>query len=153
MERSRKKQLENLIRADIDYAISLSESYEEFLEQMRSMHYQIREGTSQEEGAILSLKLPGQGKAWRTKKEDIGRSLYGSCDPERLEKNGDHILYLIKVRNCRVARCVLIGKASGESPDIKPVMSGTFTRSRTAMLVEIFYAINQGSMPEIFDTD
>ena len=35
-----------MIRADIDYAISKSETYEEFLEQMGSMHYQIREGTS-----------------------------------------------------------------------------------------------------------
>ena len=75
-----------LIRADIDYAISLSESYEEFLEQMRSLHYQIREGTSQEEGAILSLKLPGQGKAWRTKKKTLGEAYTVAAIRERIGK-------------------------------------------------------------------
>ena len=42
-----KSSWKKMIRADIDYAISKSETYEEFLEQMGSMHYQIREGTSQ----------------------------------------------------------------------------------------------------------
>lgn len=69
MERRWEKQLEKMIRADIDYAISKSETYEEFLEQMGSMHYQIREGTSREEGEILSLKLPGQKKYCRTKRK------------------------------------------------------------------------------------
>ena len=81
-----KSSWKNLIRADIDYAISLSESYEEFLEQMRSMHYQIREGTSREEGAILSLKLPGQGRACRTKKKTLGEAYTVAAIRERIGK-------------------------------------------------------------------
>ena len=38
------------------------------------MHYQIREGTSREEGEILSLKLPGQKKYCRTKKKTLGEA-------------------------------------------------------------------------------
>ena len=50
------------------------------------MHYQIREGTSQEEGAILSLKLPGQGKAWRTKKKTLGEAYTVAAIRERIGK-------------------------------------------------------------------
>ena len=131
-----KSSWKNLIRADIDYAISLSESYEEFLEQMRSMHYQIREGTSREEGAILSLKLPGQGRACRTKKKTLGEAYTVAAIRERIGKEW-RSYPVPKPPSCNAARCISDGKTSGGSPDIKPVMSGTFTRSRTAMQREI----------------
>ena len=76
-----KSSWKNLIRADIDYAISLSESYEEFLEQMRSMHYQIpgRNVPGRRGRFIPETARTRKGLAYE--KEDIGRSLYGSCDP------------------------------------------------------------------------
>lgn len=92
MERRWEKQLEKMIRADIDYAISKSETYEEFLEQMGSMHYQIQEGTSREEGEILSLKLPGQKKYCRTKKKTLGEAYTVVAIRERIGKNGNGIL-------------------------------------------------------------
>ena len=138
MEDQGKSSWKNLIRADIDYAISLSESYEEFLEQMRSMHYQIQEGTSREEGAILSLKLPGQGRACRTQKENIGRSLYGGCHPGADRKRMEILSGTKASKAATLPDAFRTGKTSGGSPDIKPVMSETFTRSRTAMPVEIF---------------
>ena len=50
------------------------------------MHYQIREGTSREEGAILSLKLPGQGRACRTKKKTLGEAYTVAAIRERIGK-------------------------------------------------------------------
>lgn len=103
MERRWEKQLEKMIRADIDYAISKSETYEEFLEQMGSMHYQIREGTSREEGEILSLKLPGQKKYCRTKKKTLGEAYTVASIRERIGKEWKRYPYPKppKIKVCR----------------------------------------------------
>ena len=146
-----KSSWKNLIRADIDYAISLSESYEEFLEQMRSMHYQIREGTSREEGVILSLKLPGQGRACRTKKKTLGEAYTVAAIRERIGKEW-RSYPVPKPPRLQRCRCISDGKTSGGSPDIKPVMSETFTRSRTAMPVEMFMR-SIGPYAETFNRD
>ena len=98
-----KSSWKKMIRADIDYAISKSETYEEFLEQMGSMHYQIREGTSREEGEILSLKLPGQKKYCRTKKKTLGEAYTVASIRERIGKEWKRYPYPKppKIKVCR----------------------------------------------------
>lgn len=70
-----KSSWKKMIRADIDYAISKSETYEEFLEQMGSMHYQIREGTSREEGEILSLSCLDRRSTAKRKEKLKGKPI------------------------------------------------------------------------------
>lgn len=98
-----KSSWKKMIRADIDYAISKSETYEEFLEQMGSMHYQIQEGTSREEGEILSLKLPGQKKYCRTKKKTLGEAYTVVAIRERIGKEWKRYPYpkSPKIKVCR----------------------------------------------------
>ena len=140
-----KSSWKNLIRADIDYAISLSESYEEFLEQMRSLHYQIREGTSQEEGAILSLKLPGQGKAWRTKKKTLGEAYTVAAIRERIGKEWKSypIPKSPKLQRCQMRsdRKSIRGISGYQASHVRDIyqIQNRYARGN-------IYAINQGSM-------
>lgn len=140
-----KSSWKNLIRADIDYAISLSESYEEFLEQMRSMHYQIREGTSREEGAILSLKLPGQGRACRTKKKTLGEAYTVAAIRERIGKEWKSypIPKSPKLQRCQMRsdRKSIRGISGYQASHVRDIyqIQNRYARGN-------IYAINQGSM-------
>ena len=141
-----KSSWKNLIRADIDYAISLSESYEEFLEQMRSMHYQIQEGTSREEGAILSLKLPGQGRACRTKKKTLGEAYTVVAIRERIRKRMEILSGNQSLQGCNAARCI------SERKNIRGISGYQASHVRDIYQIQNryargnIYAINQGSM-------
>ena len=140
-----KSSWKNLIRADIDYAISLSESYEEFLEQMRSMHYQIQEGTSREEGAILSLKLPGQGRACRTKKKTLGEAYTVAAIRERIGKEWRS--YPVpkppRLQRCQMhfGRKNIRGISGYQASHVRDIyqIQNRYARGN-------IYAINQGSM-------
>ena len=67
------------------------------------MHYQIREGTSREEGEILSLKLPGQKKSCRTKKKTLGEAYTVASIRERIGKEWKRYPYpkSPKIKVCR----------------------------------------------------
>lgn len=57
----------DIIKNNIDECISISDSYEQFIELMsEKFHYQIREGTSNMHGVYLSLKPEGKSKAIRS---------------------------------------------------------------------------------------
>lgn len=56
----------DIIRYDIDYAISVSGTFEEFLQNMRSQGYRIREGYSEAKGMpFFTYYAPGLGKGRR----------------------------------------------------------------------------------------
>lgn len=55
-----------IIRSDIDYVISCSDSWENFQEQMKMLGYHIKSGHSNKRGEdFMSFCAPGQGRAWR----------------------------------------------------------------------------------------
>lgn len=87
--RGEKMTWKKIICADIDYAIARSSDYDEFLQIMRKMKYQIKCGSSRmegEEGEVLSLKAPGQNRAWRTKKSTLGEAYTVAAIKERIRK-------------------------------------------------------------------
>lgn len=55
-----------IIRADIDYIISISENETEFFHNMEKIGYQIRKGESQKHGVYLAFKAMEQKRAWRS---------------------------------------------------------------------------------------
>lgn len=56
----------DIIRYDIDYAISVSNTFEEFLQNMKSQGYRIREGYSEAKGIpFFTYYAPGLGKGRR----------------------------------------------------------------------------------------
>lgn len=64
-----------IIRADIDYAISNSNSFEEFLEQMKLQGYQFRFGTLKKHGEYMTFYHPYAGVGKRTSSLGKGYSL------------------------------------------------------------------------------
>lgn len=68
-EKTGKKNWKQIIRADIDYAISDSDTYEAFLQNMKRMGYTVKKGYSRKkEREQLSFLAPGQKRAWRDDK-------------------------------------------------------------------------------------
>lgn len=68
-EKNGKQNWKKIIQADIDYAVSDSESYDTFLKNMKRMGYTVKEGYSRKkERAQLSFRAPGQKRAWRDDK-------------------------------------------------------------------------------------
>ena len=55
-----------IIRADIDYIISISGNEEEFISNMEKIGYQIRKGDSQKHGAYFSFRAMEQKRGWRS---------------------------------------------------------------------------------------
>lgn len=56
----------DIIKKDIDHAISRSDSYEGVLTILKNMDYMIREGESKKHGTYLALHAPGAERARRT---------------------------------------------------------------------------------------
>lgn len=67
-----KKNWKTIIRADIDYAVTQSNAYEDFLGILKGFGYEVKTGKSRTDGEVLSLKAPGQKRAWRTKESSLG---------------------------------------------------------------------------------
>ena len=109
------------------------------------MHYQIREGTSQEEGAILSLKLPGQGKAWCTKKKTLGEAYTVAAIRERIGKEWKSypIPKSPKLQRCQMRsdRKSIRGISGYQASHVRDIyqIQNRYARGN-------IYAINQGSM-------
>ena len=55
-----------IIRADIDYIISISENETEFISNMQEIGYQIRKGNSEKHGTYFAIKALEQKRAWRS---------------------------------------------------------------------------------------
>ncbi len=107
-----------IIRADIDYAISQASNYGEFLQNLRKMGYEIKIGISHmkgEAGEMLSLKSPGQNRAWRTKKHTLGDMYTLEAIKERIRKTSQN-LHPNYIRPPRMQKCrghgLLIRKSS-----------------------------------------
>ncbi|WP_379688334.1 hypothetical protein [Mediterraneibacter gnavus] len=113
------------------------------------MHYQIREGTSREEGAILSLKLPGQGRACRTKKKTLGEAYTVAAIRERIGKEWRS--YPVP-KPPRLQRCQMhfgrkkhpgdlrISSQScpGHLPDPEPLCKGKYLCNQSGQYAELF---------------
>ncbi len=68
-EKEGRKNWKQIIRADIDYAVSDSETYDAFKQNMERMGYTVKEGYSRKKGrGQLSFLAPGQKRAWRDDK-------------------------------------------------------------------------------------
>ena len=83
-----KESFKNLIRTDIDYAVSHSTSYDEFLGSLKHFGYEIKTGITRQNGKeeeVLSLKLPGQKRAWRTKEKTLGKTYTVEAIRERIQ--------------------------------------------------------------------
>lgn len=83
-----KESFKNLIRTDIDYAVSHCASYDEFLGILKHFGYEIKTGITRQNGKeeeVLSLKLPGQKRAWRTKEKTLGKAYTVEAIRERIE--------------------------------------------------------------------
>lgn len=65
-EKIGKPNWKKIIRADIDYIISISENETEFLHNMEKIGYHVRKGNSQKHGIYLSFKAAEQKRAWRS---------------------------------------------------------------------------------------
>lgn len=83
-----KESFKRLIRTDIDYAVSHCTSYEEFLEILKHFGYEIKPGITRQNGKeeeVLSLKLPGQKRAWRTKEKTLGKAYTVEAIRDRIQ--------------------------------------------------------------------
>ncbi len=68
-EKNGRKNWKQIIRADIDFAISDSGSYQDFKQNMKRMGYTLKEGYSGKKNREqLSFLAPGQKRAWRDDK-------------------------------------------------------------------------------------
>lgn len=65
-EQEGKQTWKKIIQKDIDYAISKSKTYEEVLQHLKKMEYEIRSGLSEKHGEYLTLKPPGAERGRRT---------------------------------------------------------------------------------------
>lgn len=65
-DRKGKPSWKKIIRADIDYIISISENEIEFLCNMGKIGYQIKKGNSQKHGIYFSFQAIEQKRAWRS---------------------------------------------------------------------------------------
>ncbi len=75
-EKEGKWNWKKVIRSDIDYVISCSESYEDFIKQIRMLGYKINEGYSWKKCRdYVSFCAPGQERAWRDDKLGEGYRL------------------------------------------------------------------------------
>lgn len=65
-EKNKKPTWKKIIRADIDYVISISENEEAFVQNLKSMGYEIRKGKSEKHGTYFALRAKEQSRAWRS---------------------------------------------------------------------------------------
>lgn len=79
-----KRNWKTIIRADIDYAVSQSDTYGDFLDILRDFGYELKSGHSRTGGEVLSLKAPGQKRAWRTKESSLGERYTLSAIRQRI---------------------------------------------------------------------
>lgn len=61
-----------VIQADVDYALSISESDVDFINKMKEFGYKVHVGTSEKYGKYYSFTAPGQSRAWRNYKLGSG---------------------------------------------------------------------------------
>lgn len=85
-EKKGKFSWKKIIQADIDFAVSQSDSYPAFLECMKKLGYHIKTVHTRSDGEVLSLRAPGQNRAWRTKTSILGEAYTISGIQNRIGK-------------------------------------------------------------------
>ena len=67
-EKNGKPNWKKIIRADIDYIISISSNETEFLRNMEKIGYHVRKGNSEKHGIYYAFRASEQKRAWRSYK-------------------------------------------------------------------------------------
>lgn len=65
-EKNKKPTWKKIIRADIDYVISISEDEEGFVKNLKQMGYEVRKGYSEKHGFYFAFRAKEQNRAWRS---------------------------------------------------------------------------------------
>lgn len=73
-EKNGKPNWKKIIRADIDYIISISSNETEFLRNMEKIGYHVRKGNSEKHGIYYAFRASEQKRAWRSYK--LGNNYY-----------------------------------------------------------------------------
>ncbi len=121
----------DIIRYDIDYAISVSGSYEEFLTNMKSQGYRIREGYSEAKGMpFLTYYAPGLDK---------GRRDYNLGPGYRIADIKDRIL--------RGDKTVTPPSGIPDKLTISNLWKRAEGKLQTSYVLRVFYAVNYHGAP------
>ncbi len=92
-----------VIRQDIDYAISQSESFDMFLQEMRKMGYKLHQGVLRNHGEYLTFTPPGRERGRRSNRLGNG---YMVADIKRRIRNREKIPALPHIPQVKTIRSV-----------------------------------------------
>lgn len=107
-EKNKKPTWKKIIRADIDYVITISKNEEAFVQNFEMMGYEIRKGQSEKHGTYFAFRAKEQNRAWRS--YNLGEGYQYSQILSRLsaEKKAPHsILISPKLKACRLKKSAI----------------------------------------------
>lgn len=110
-EKKGKPNWKKIIRADIDYIISISNNETEFFQNMEKIGYHVRKGNSQKHGTYFAFRAAEQKRAWRSYKLGNGYSYADILARIEKEKFTQHHSRSPRLRSYKISKAVFGGPA------------------------------------------
>ena len=110
-EKKGKPNWKKIIRADIDYIISISNNETEFFQNMEKIGYHVRKGNSQKHGTYFAFRAAEQKRAWRSYKLGNGYSYADILARIKKEKFTQHHSRSPRLRSYKISKAVFGGPA------------------------------------------